>query len=322
MRYALATIALCSLVAAAPTAGAERSHGAHRVGVVWQTDPAATRPLFDILREALGGLGYREGHNITFEQRWAANEEDRVAAVVAELVAQQVDLIVAPTNSIVAAATRATTTIPVVMVVATDPVGAGLVSNLRRPGGNVTGLSVDTGAEAFTKGLELLRATVPRLSRVALLGSEPTYEKAIADAAQDLKLTTRLLRISTSGDVETAFTSIKRESMDAVIVLPGPITFAAQRLIADTALRFGMPSFSGFASLVHAGGLVSYGPSVPDLIRRSAAYVDRILKGARPGDLPVEQPRQFDLVINLKTAKALGLTVPPSVLLRADQVIE
>lgn len=319
--HLVASLVVAVVLVAAPVAAKAQPAGkVYRIGVVWQTDQAASQPLFDAFRQGLSARGYSEGQNIIFEQRWAAGQAERLPALMADMVAQRVDVIVAPANPHIEVAKRATTTIPIVMVFSSDPVGAGFVRSLARPGGNITGLSTDVGG--FEKTLELLREARPGLSQVALLGRLDVYQKAIGEAADKLHIAVRAIRVSTPADLDPAFARMKREGVEAVIVLPGPVTFAAQRSIAELALRYSTPSISGFASFVHAGGLMSFGPNLLDLARRAATYVDRILKGAKPADLPVEQPTKFEIVINLKTAKALGLTIPPSLLLRADQVIE
>jgi putative ABC transport system substrate-binding protein len=278
--------------------------------------------LGDTLRE----LGWIEGKNIAFERRYAENRLDRLPALAAELVDLKVDVIVAAGTLAPLAAKRATTTIPIVMTAAGDPVGSGLVPNLARPGGNVTGLSLmvpDLGG----KRLELLKELLPRMSRVAVLWNAANPYPALVfketeRAAQTLGIEVQSLEVQEPNDFGNAFEAAERHQPDALIMVEDPLTIDFRKQIADFALTHRLPAMNGFRQFVDAGGLMAYGASLSDLLRRAAGYVDKILRGAKPSDLPVEQPTKFELVINLKTAKALGIEIPPMLLARADEVIE
>ena len=280
----------------------------------------------EAFRQGLRERGYVEGQNITIEWRNAAGNLDRLPALAAELVRLKVDVIVVSSNPAVIALKQATQTIPIVMASVGDPVGAGFVAGLAKPGGNITGLS-NQHEETSGKRLELLKALNPKISHVAVLRnpSIPTHsvlwrETQVAAVVLGVKLTAVDFR--GPDDFESAFETIIRERADALVVLPDPVTTARRKQIIDLAARHRLPAMYPFPQRVEDGGLIAYGPSFADLWRRSAYYVDRILKGAKPADLPVEQPTRFELVINLKTAKTLGLTIPQSVLLRADHVIQ
>ena len=278
--------------------------------------------LGDTLRE----LGWIEGKNIAFERRYAENRLDRLPALAAELVGLKVDVIVAAGTLAPLAAKRATTTIPIVMTAAGDPVGSGLVPNLARPGGNVTGLSLmvpDLGG----KRLELLKELLPHMSRVAVLWNAANPYPALVfketeRAAQTLGIEVQSLEIREPNDFGNAFEAAERHQPDALIMVEDPLTIDFRKQIADFALTHRLPAMNGFRQFVDAGGLMAYGASLSDLLRRAAGYVDKILRGAKPSDLPVEQPTKFELIINLKTAKALGIEIPPMLLARADELIE
>jgi putative tryptophan/tyrosine transport system substrate-binding protein len=278
--------------------------------------------LGDTLRE----LGWIEGKNIAFERRYAENRLDRLPALAAELVDLKVDVIVAAGTLAPLAAKHATTTIPIVMTAAGDPVGSGLVPNLARPGGNVTGLSLmvpDLGG----KRLELLKELLPRMSRVAVLWNAANPYPALVfketeRAAQTLGIEVQSLEVQEPNDFGNAFEAAERHQPDALIMVEDPLTIDFRKQIADFALTHRLPAMNGFRQFVDAGGLMAYGASLSDLLRRAAGYVDKILRGAKPSDLPVEQPTKFELIINLKTAKALGIEIPPMLLARADELIE
>ena len=230
-----------------------------------------------------------------------------------------------PSNPGIAALKQATTIVPVVMIMAIDPVGAGLVTSLARPGGNVTGSSGTTGAEFIAKQLQILNEVIAKLSRVAILrqtGRHGAETAALETAARKIGLTILFADVRAPSDIEGAFATITRSRAGAFLILGGGMTFVSRQLIADLAVQHRLPGIHLFREYAEAGLLLTYGPNAMATVRHAATYVDRILKGARPGDLPVERPTKFELVINLKTAKALGLTIPPSLLLRADQVIE
>jgi putative tryptophan/tyrosine transport system substrate-binding protein len=284
-----------ALLAAPVAAEAQQTRKVPRVGVLGGQSPEISPPIL-ALRQGLSELGYVEGENIAIEWRWAQGKNERYPDLAAELVKLKVDIIVAATTPGAQAAQRATKTIPIVMGFASDPVAGGLVANLARPGGNITGLGVPT-SEMVGKRLQLLREVVPTVARIAVL-------------------------IDPSQPDNRTFTAIARERAAGIIILPGSTTFAYRAHIAQLAVKHRLPTSAWARDLTEAGSLMSYGANQHDVVRRAAYFVDKILKGAKPADLPVEQPTKFDLVINLKTAKALGLTIPPSLLQRADQVIE
>jgi len=302
---------------------AQQAGKIHKVGYLSPSLPSVYSPLlFDNLRE----LGWIEGKNVTFEYRFAENRLERLPELAAELVRLNVDVIVGVGTLGPLAAKRATTTIPIVMLSAGDPLGTGLVDSLARPGGNVTGMSLmvpDLGG----KRLELLKELLPRLSRVAVLWNAANPYPAIVfketqAAGRTLGIEVHSLEVRGPDDLDGAFAAARQQHPDALISVEDPLTFTYRKRIADFAVAEQLPSLHGFSEEVKAGALISYGANQPDLIRRAAGYVDKILKGAKPADLPVQQPTTFELVINLKTAKALGLTIPESFLLRASEVIE
>ena len=297
-----------------------------RVGVLAGQTPEASPPIFG-LRQGLRELGYIEGQNIAIEWRWAHGKNERFADLAAELVQLKVDVIVAATDPAVQAAQKATGTIPIVMAFPTDPVAFGFVTTLARPSGNITGLSAQSSPEIAGKRLQLLREVAPTVARIAILGDprEPgTQEdlKATKTAAQAWGVQLQPVDVQSGAELDRAFAAVVREHAGGLVVLRSTVLFASRARIAQLAAQHRLPTTAWQRALPEAGFLMSYGASLPDAARRAAYFVDRILKGAKPGDLPVEQPTKFDFVINLKTAKALGLTIPPSLLLRADQVIE
>jgi len=312
----------------APLAVAQPAGKVHRIGFLGVSSPADTvfRRFFDAFRSGLAERGYVEGQNIAIEARWAAGQYERLPALAAELVRLKVALIVTAAVPAIRAAKDATSTIPIVMAVVVDPVATGLVAGLARPGGNVTGLSVMT-PELVGKQLEMLSELVPRVSRVAVLWN-PTNEgnppqlRAGEQAARTLGMRLQPLAAKGPGEVDEAFAAMAREGAGALVVLVD-ILFSNQRAqIARLAATQRLPTVYGLPEHVAAGGLMAYAPSFVDQYRRAAVYVDKILRGAKPGDLPIEQPTKFELIINLKTARTLGLTVPPSLLGRADEVIQ
>ena len=330
-RTFLATVA-GSLLAAPLAAEAQQAGKVYRVGLIFPSPPvsemAGPEPVNNGARAFVRGLralGYAEGRNLILERRSAEGTFERFAPIVAELVSLNVDVIVVSSTPLAQRAREVTTAVPIVLGVSTDPVGSGLAQSLARPGGNVTGLTSDVGPEIQGKRLELLKGAVPRASRVAFLGTKKlwdvVYEKSIKAGAQALGLTVFLAE-HTPTDYTGAFTLISRERPDALFVANSSENFAQRQLIVDFATSKRLPNIHAFMESVEDGGLMSYGVNIADLFRRAGGFVDKILKGAKPGDLPIEQPTKFELVINLKTAKALGLTIPPSLLQRADQVIE
>ena len=270
--------------------------------------------------------GWIEERNFVLTTRFAQFKSERLRELVAELVQRRVDVIVVSTAEGALAAKHGTSTIPIVAVDPADAVAIGLVASLARPGGNVTGLSY-LGTELIAKQMGLLKEAVPNLSRVAALSNpaNPTHAprlRAADIAAQGLRVNLELIEARTPSELNKAFAAMMRARVGGVLVLTDPMFGAEARRLAQLASTSGLPAMYGFRTWVDAGGLMAYGPNLPDLYHRTAAYVDKILKGAKPADLPIEQPTKFELVINLKTAKALGLTIPPSLLQRADQVIE
>ena len=323
---------LAGAVASSLGAEAQQAVKVYRVGLIFPSPPVlemtGPEPINVAARafvRDLRTLGYVEGRNLILERRSAEGRFERFATIVAELVSLNVDVIVVSSTPLAQRAREVTTAVPIVLGAGTDPVGSGLAQSLARPGGNVTGLTLDVGPEIQGKRLELLKGAVPRASRVAFLGTKKlwdvVYETSIKAGAQALGLTVFLAE-HTPTEYTSAFTFISRERADALFVAPSSENYAQGRLIVDFTTSNRLPSIHAFREAVEVGGLMSYGVNVADLFSRAAGYVDRILKGAKPGDLPIEQPTKYELVINLKTAKALGLTIPPSLLQRADQVIE
>jgi putative ABC transport system substrate-binding protein len=322
---------IAALLLAIATAGlpadAQQTPRLARIGLLFQATPTATAHLSEAFRQGMRDLGYVEGKSFVLELRYGEGRPERLPELARELVGLKLDAIVAAGADLATAAVkRHTQTIPIVMVNITDPVGTGLVASLARPGGNITGLT-NISSELSGKRLELLREAVPGLSRVAVLWN-PDIRGAVLDykgtesAARALRLEPQSVEVSHAEDFDRAFSTVTSQRAQAVVVLPNPLAFANRPRIASFAHRNRLPSMYPQREYVDAGGLMSYGPSLPDLFRRAAIYVDKILKGTRPGDLPVEQPSKFELVINLKTAKALGLTIPQSLIQRADQVIQ
>jgi putative ABC transport system substrate-binding protein len=271
-------------------------------------------------------LGYVEGKNLVVEYRWADGQYDRLSDLAADLVRLRVEVIVTVGDPVIQAAKRATTTIPIVMASVGDPVGRGFVASLARPGGNITGVS-NFAVALSGKWLEILREAVPHLSQVAILrnSSNPTHPLFWMEAdkaAKGLGLKLQSLEVRSPEDFDTAFESMLKERAGALVTLPDPLLTGQRVRIADLAAKAHLPAIAAFRENAEAGTLMAYGPSLAANRRRAAVFVDKILKGAKPGDLPIEQPTKFELVINLKTAKALRLTIPPSLLQRADQVIE
>ena len=277
-------------------------------------------------RERLRDLGYVEGRNVAFEPRYARGNFDRLPALAEDLVRVKVTAIVTSGRVATQAAMRATGTIPIVTATGDDPVNAGLVASLGRPGGNVTGVtSLRTGL--IGKRFEVLAEVIPKLSRLAVLWNmnNPTAPPALREleaAAQPAKVRVQRVGVATGEEIAAAFSAMTRERAQAAFVISDPMLYAERRRLAELALKHRLPSIHSAPDYVEAGGLFSYGPSYADLFRRAAVYVDKILRGAKPGELPIEQPTQISLVVNLKTARALGMTIPPPVLLRADRVIE
>jgi putative ABC transport system substrate-binding protein len=312
-----------SLLAATPIATAQPSGQVYRIGFL-STDPPPA-PWWEALLDELRERGYREGQNLVFERRFSEGNTERFPEFAAELVRLRVDCIIVTTTPAALAARNATQTIPIVITTAIDPVGAGLVASLARPGGNLTGLSV-LAPELNGKRLELLKEVMPGLTRVTVLWNAANPANAVAwhetqAAARALSLLLYSQEVRGPQDFEGAFARTVQAHPDALLVLSDSLIIMHRQQIAEFATKQHLPSVFSTKEWVVAGGLMSYGPSARDLFRRAATYVDKILKGTKPADLPVEQPMKFELVINLKTAQALGITIPPTLLMLADEVI-
>lgn len=309
-----------------PTAGqAQQSGKVYRIGFLWE-NPTTFPDALEAFRQELRRLGYTEGQNLTIEFRWAEGKPDRMRELAEELVRFPVDVIVAPSSVYTAAAKAATATIPIIFMSHADPLRTGHVESLARPGGNVTGFSLMM-TETNVKSLELLKEAVPDLSRVAVLYDPATPShapglKAVEVAGPTLGLQIQPVAAPTAADFEGAFSAMRSAGAQALLVLSTPLFIAGARPLAELGLRHNLPSLYGPKNHVQAGGLMSYSPDRADLWRRGAGYVDKVLKGAKPADLAVQQPTKFELVVNLKTAKAVGITIPQSFLARADEVIE
>ena len=306
-----------ALLVAPLAAAADQARKMFRVGILGSPGQ---------LRQNLREVGYVEGQNLTLEWRDAQGKAERYGDLATELVRLKVDVLVASNPQAAIAAKKATPSIPIVMLHTPDPVQLGLVASLGRPGGNITGTTT-LSADLSVKQLELLKEAFPPASRVAILWNptnpwHPLALKTAESAARSLVLQLHSVGVRAPEELEAAFATITKNGADAVLVLSDPMTFFHRDRIADLATKRRLPTMHGVRGYVDAGGLISYWAHEADLLRRAASYVDRILKGAKPGDLPIEQPAKFEMVINLKTAKAVGLTIPPSLLLRADHVIE
>ena len=326
VRAAFAVVLALGLLAASLGTQAHQAGKVYRIGVLERIPAARNAANLDAFRQGLLELGYVEGKSFVIEYRSADGRSERFADLATELVSLKVDLILTRGTPAALAAKKATSTIPLVMAASGDPVGTGIVSSLARPGGNVTGLSAVV-IDLWGKRLELLRELVPGVSRIAAIlnTSNPAIAlewKELAIAAQRLGSQLQLLDVRKPEDLGRAFEASIRQHVGAIIVGIDDLTQMHKRDIVDSAAKNRLPAMYNSREFVDAGGLITYGVSYPDLYRRAAKFVDKILKGAKPADLPVEQPTTFELVINLKTAKALGLTIPPSVLVRADEVIQ
>jgi putative ABC transport system substrate-binding protein len=320
-------VTLGGLLAGARPARAGAADKVHRIGFLASGGANASASLVEAFRLGMREHGWIEGRNILVDYRFAEGEFDRLPALAAGLVREPVDLIVATPSPAAVAAGRATSTIPIVMASVADPVRLGLVETLARPGGNITGTTYSFELDIFAKQLQLLREALPALSRVAVLSnpaspSQAQVVQSIQAAGRSMGLTLQLLEARAPEQFEGAFAAMAQARAEALLVASDSLfgTYAEQ--IGSLMLRQRLPSVNGARANVEAGGLLLYGPNIPHSVRQATAHVDKILRGARPGELPVQQPLKFDLVVNLKTAHALGITLPPSMLLRADQVIE
>ena len=320
----LITILAVGFIALSEPAISQPPGKIHRVGVLGNEN----NPPWEGFRQGLRELGYVDGQNITIEWRWSEGKPDRFPGLATEVVALKPDVIVASGTQATRAAKRATSAIPIPIVMTTSsyPDKIGLVDSLSRPGGNVTGLS-NVGPELSGKKLQLLKEIAPKVSRVAVLFNpasevEPLAVRELSAAAPAVGVEILSVEVRSPDDFSAAFAALSPSRVDALLALGNPINFRGRQLIADFSLKNRLPSIYDEGLFVDAGGLMSYAPSFTDSFRRAATYVDKILKGAKPADLPVEQPTKFEFVINLKTAKALGLTIPRAVLARADEIIE
>jgi len=327
IRAALTVVLALGILAGPLAAEAQQPAKTPRIGVlaVGSASDAALR--FEAFRQGLRERGWIEGQNVVLEYRWGDGRYDRLPDLAAELVRLKVDVIFAPGTAGLVAAQNATRTIPIVFATAADPLGRGIIASLARPGGNVTGLSFSVGFEIVGKQLEVLKEVVPKVSRVAVLGNpgSPAYGPMLREAqvaGRSLGVQLQVLEARGPNEFDRAFAAMVKQRAGALLVLADAAYIFDRTPLAQLAAKSRLPAIYGLREHVEAGGLLAYGPNLSDLFRRAATYVDKILKGAKPADLPVEQPTKFELVINLKTAKALGLTIPRSLLLRADQVIE
>lgn len=324
----LATIAAALVLFFAPLlVEAQQPGKAYRIGVLTNkaSDPAEAR-LWQAFRSGLRERGWIEGRNVLIEFREAEGNFARLPELATDLVRSKVDVIVARSSQFVQPAKEKTSSIPIVFVVHADPVGTGHVTSLAKPGGNITGLA-NLMTDLGPKELELLSAALPSAKRIAVLWnpgtpSHPPTLKAVEEAGRKLGVQLHPVSARAPGELESAFATMAREGVQAVLILGNPIIFAERQRLAELAIKHRLSTMSEMREVAEVGGLMSYGADFPDLYRRGAIYVDRILRGTRPADLPVEQATRFELVVNLKTAKVLGLTIPPSVLARADRIVE
>jgi putative ABC transport system substrate-binding protein len=317
-------ITLAGGMAVWPLSARAQQPKVYRVGFLLGATGKSVAPLFHALKAGLRERGYVEGRNIEFVQRYGDGRMERLPDLAADLVRLKVDVIVTGSNLHVMAARQATSTIPIVFVYSADPVSAGFVASLARPGGNVTGLSADASAEFWAKFLSLLTEVVPRLSRVGVLGtvSSRVGFAELDEASRKLNVSLEVADLRRPEDLDSAFAMMIGKGVEAVVVVGGPLTWLLQQEIADAASKHRLPAIINMKQFAQAGVLMSYGPDLEDEWRRAAVYVDKILSGAVPADLPVEQPTSFEFVINLKTAKALGVSIPAALLAAANEVIE
>ena len=316
---------VCSLLATLCAAEAQPRAKVPRIGFLGSSSPASYEPIIEALRQGMRELGWVEGDNVTIEFRWAEGELERLPALATALAHLEVDVIVTQGTPAAVAAKNATQTLPIIFVQVGDPLGSGLITSLARPGGNLTGLSL-LAFELDAKRLEMLKEAVPKASRVAVLWHpdfSPHVEglHGLKSAAQALGVELQPIAFRRPQDFEAGITAMSQGGADALLVMGHPMTFNAATHLVELAVRGRLPAISLYREFAQAGGLMAYGANIAHLYRRAASYVDKILKGARPADLPVEQPMKFEFIINLKTAEALGLTLPPHLLGFADEVI-
>jgi putative ABC transport system substrate-binding protein len=325
-RARLSAVLALLLLVAPLMAAAQQGARIPRIGILWVYSPSVGSVFADAFRQGLRGLGYVEGRTIVLEERWAEGKFDRLPSLAGELVRLNVDVILTASTPAAQAAQQATRTIPIVITLVTDPVESGIVASLARPGGNITGLSL-MHPELTGKRLELLKEVIPKVRRVGVFwsASTPSYQRLLSEtetAARSLGLQLHVVEVRGPTDFDNAFSAIARGRVGALVLLPDVLFRNQQKRILDLASKHQLPAMYWSRELVDAGGLMAYGANIPDQYRQAATVVDKILKGAKPGDLPIEQPAKLELVINVQTAKALGLTIPQSVLLRADHVVE
>ena len=306
-------------------ARAEQPATVARIGYLGLGPASAVSSRVEALRAGLRDLGWIEGKNLLFEFRWADNV-DQLPGLAADLVRMKVDVIFATSSTLVEAARQATKTIPIVFATHADPIGSGHVASLPRPGGNITGLSELT-TEIDAKALEILKEVVPQSTQIGVLWNPTTPSQvpglqSVKAAGERLGIALSIVSTATADDFDVAFASMARENVGGVFIMPAPVTVSFRARLAELALKRRLPTIFGTKENVVAGGLMSYGVDRNDLTRRAALYIDKILKGVKPADLPVEQPTRFEFVVNLKTARALGVEIPPTLLVRADEVIE
>jgi putative ABC transport system substrate-binding protein len=319
-------VLVCLLIVSLGT-DAQSTEKVYRLGFLASGTSTASVGMVEAFRDGMRELGWVEGRNVVVDYRFAEGRNERLPGLAAELVRNRVDLIVAANSPTVIAARNATSTIPIVMTSVADPVGFGVIASLARPGGNVTGVTYSAGLEIFGKQLQLLQEVVPTAKRVAFLWnpSNPGHAAIASNvqtAAKSLGLSIQLVEARTPDDFDGAFAAIAKERAQALVVASDSMFGSYALRLGELTTRNRLPSIHGTRSNVEAGGLIMYGANIPSQVRRSAVYVDKILKGANPADLPVEQPTRFELIVNLKTAKALGISISPSMLARADSVIE
>jgi putative tryptophan/tyrosine transport system substrate-binding protein len=318
---------LGGLLAAPLAAVAQQAGKVYRIGYLSAPTRASVEQVLQAFLRTLRELGWVEGQNLIIEYRWADGKLERLPDLAADLVRRKVDLIVAPAGSAALAAKNATSVIPIVMIFPSDPVGLGLVASVRQPGGNVTGTTFTPGPEIFAKQLQILTETIPHATRVAILRNP--IDPSVAPQAKEWDAAARTLGIRLQyveargpEEFDNAFAAMARERAEALLVGNDPTFLVHRAKIVELAVKGRLPTMFSWRENVEAGGLMAYAVNMTDFIGRAALYVDKILKGAKPADLPVEQPTKFELIINLKAAKALGITVPQSLLLRADEVIQ
>jgi putative ABC transport system substrate-binding protein len=326
-RVLLALVAVVAVsLLCSPLAGETQSTGkaSARIGFIGNSDPKTQAASVEALRQGFRDLGWIEWQNLSIEYRWAEGNLERFPVFAAEFVRLRVDVIMASGTPSIRAVQQATSTIPIVCVLLVDPVQMGFAASLARPGGNITGVASQY-EEIVTKQVQLLAEAVPKLSRVVLVRHKSVGQTTVrpaAAAAEKLGIKAQIVDVGDVVEYENAFRAARDDRAQALLVLRSPIFNANRRVLIKLAESYRLPTFYEFRSYVEDGGLISYGPSIEDMFRRAASYVDRVLNGAKPGDLPFERPTKFELVINRRTAKELGLTIPRSLLIRADQLID